>query len=86
MSLLSNAGEGLLDSLARCVHVRLPNGVSQDTVQDPHLIVAGEAGQVGAQSQTEALGLLPGALPAQPFLVKRLPRQNNNLLQLLKTD
>lgn len=57
-----------------CVHVCIPDGVSHDAVQGPHLTIICEAGQVGSQSLTEQLSFLPGALPAQPFLVKHLPR------------
>lgn len=41
------------------VHVCIPDGVSDDAVQGPHLLAIGEAGQVGSQSLTEPLSFLP---------------------------
>ena len=58
-----------------CVHVCIPDGFSHDAVQGPHLSTVCEAGQGGSQSLTEPLSFLPGALPAQPLLVKHLTRQ-----------
>lgn len=57
-----------------CVHVCVPDGFSHDAVQGPHLTIICEAGQGGSQSLTEPLSFLPGALPAQPFLMKHLTR------------
>lgn len=56
------------------LHVRIPDGFSHDAVQDPHLTIICEARQIGSQSLTEPLSFLPGALPAQPFLMKHLTR------------
>lgn len=50
----------------------LPDGVSYDGVQDFHLVFGSETGQVGSQSLAETPGFLPGAFPAQSFLVKHL--------------
>lgn len=66
------------------VHACIPDGFSHDAVQGPHLTISCEAGQVGSKSLTEPLSFIPGALPAQPFLMKHLTRSKSNLKQLLK--
>lgn len=66
------------------VLVCIPDGSSHDAVQGPHLLVTCEARQVGSQSLTELLGFLPGALPAQPLVVKHLERGKNNSRRLLR--
>lgn len=58
--------------------MRTPDGVSDNDVQGPQLINIGEAGQVGSQSLTEPLSFLPGAQPAQPFLVEHLRIQTRS--------
>lgn len=47
-------------------------------MQGSHLIHICEAGQGGSQGLTEALSFLPGALPAQPFLVEHLGIQTRS--------
>lgn len=56
----------------------LPDAVSNNGVQGPHLIHVCEAGQVGSQGLAEPLGFLPGALPAQPLLVEHLRIQTSS--------
>lgn len=65
------------------VYVCIPDGFSNDAVQGPHLNNICEAGQAGSQSLTEPLSFLPGALPAQPLLMKHLTTWNNSSQQLL---
>lgn len=66
--------QGKRNTYSTCVQVCIPDGFSHDAVQGPHVTISCEAGQVGSQSLTEPLSFLPGALPAQPFLVKHLTR------------
>lgn len=64
----------------------LPDGVSHDGVQDFHLISGSETGQVGSQSPAESLGFLPGAFPAQSFLVKHLKARERLTGQLKQQE
>lgn len=56
----------------------IPDAVSDNDVQGPHLIGGCEAGQVGSQGLTEPLSLLPRALLAQPLLVEHLRIQTSS--------
>lgn len=56
----------------------IPDALSDNDVQGPHLVGGSEAGQVGSQGLTEPLSLLPRALPAQPLLVEHLRTQTSS--------